>query len=416
MFIVLGEKVRRLRLELRLSQQQLAGKEMTRAFVSLVESGKSTPSPESLRVIAHRLGKPVEYFLRDEDDDDALNSVVALLESAERDFQGEGSAAAQAAYRKLTHALKLCIPLERMELEARARGLSLRCLCRLGRYEDVLEEGDRALDCFKELGDRGGIAVTHFEMGRAALYQEEFNTARRAYEKAALYSAGLKTMQALRAQALLYLGSCLYKLGSYAEAAERYREALSEAGVQDDPALKGLITMSLGWVLYRSGDLEDAYRWTKTSYDSFRESKAQDTVLAHHNLGVIQAARGRWEEAYGIFQSCLQTYRETGRPAKQAAILEDLARYWIQRTDLERAEGICWEAVDLLDLQDDGLVRGRVYRLLGGIAATRGDLAKARDLLRVSLEILRRMKAAAEVGATQEQLEAIQHRMTLSAS
>ena len=78
----IGTKIRALRQALGLSQQQLAGKEMTRVFISLVESGKNTPSPENLRTIAHRLGKPVDYFLQDKADDEALNGAIVQMERA----------------------------------------------------------------------------------------------------------------------------------------------------------------------------------------------------------------------------------------------------------------------------------------------------------------------------------------------
>ena len=59
----LGERIRRLRGERRLSLAKVAGGEFSRAFLNQVEMGKSQPSMRILRVIAARLGAPIEYLL-----------------------------------------------------------------------------------------------------------------------------------------------------------------------------------------------------------------------------------------------------------------------------------------------------------------------------------------------------------------
>src|SRR5262245_59656564 len=48
-----------------MSQAQLDGDELTKAFISQVESGLVRPSVCSLQVIATRLGKSLDYFLGD---------------------------------------------------------------------------------------------------------------------------------------------------------------------------------------------------------------------------------------------------------------------------------------------------------------------------------------------------------------
>ena len=59
----LGGRIRRLREERGLSLARVAGGDFSRAFLNQVELGKSQPSTRVLRVIANRLGTPVEYLL-----------------------------------------------------------------------------------------------------------------------------------------------------------------------------------------------------------------------------------------------------------------------------------------------------------------------------------------------------------------
>ena len=56
------DKLRKARLERGFSMAQLAGSEISRAFIHQIEHGISRPSLEVLQFIAARTGKPVEYF------------------------------------------------------------------------------------------------------------------------------------------------------------------------------------------------------------------------------------------------------------------------------------------------------------------------------------------------------------------
>lgn len=64
--MALGEKLRQARLEKGLSQRQLCGQELTRNMLSQVENGSARPSMDTLQLLAHRLGKPVSWFLDEE--------------------------------------------------------------------------------------------------------------------------------------------------------------------------------------------------------------------------------------------------------------------------------------------------------------------------------------------------------------
>lgn len=57
-----GERVRDLRLTRRMSQAQLAGHDLSDSYISLIESGKRTPTPTVLKLLAERLGCTPEYL------------------------------------------------------------------------------------------------------------------------------------------------------------------------------------------------------------------------------------------------------------------------------------------------------------------------------------------------------------------
>lgn len=63
--MTLGEKLLAARQEAGLSQRQLCGDVITRNMLSQIEHGTAKPSMDTLQYLAHKLGKPVSYFLEE---------------------------------------------------------------------------------------------------------------------------------------------------------------------------------------------------------------------------------------------------------------------------------------------------------------------------------------------------------------
>lgn len=139
----LGQRIRRVRHERGLTLSQVAGGDFSRAFLNQVEMGRSQPSTRVLRVIASRLGAPLDYLI--EGNDRALEQELTL----ER--------ARLALARGRPHrALKLVGPFldERSELGSEARLTAAQALTELSRAGDALQlvEGEEAL--LRARGDR----------------------------------------------------------------------------------------------------------------------------------------------------------------------------------------------------------------------------------------------------------------------
>lgn len=62
----LGQRLRQARIEQGLSQRQLCGDLITRNMLSQIENGTARPSMDTLSCLAARLGKPISYFLEEE--------------------------------------------------------------------------------------------------------------------------------------------------------------------------------------------------------------------------------------------------------------------------------------------------------------------------------------------------------------
>ncbi|MEH6889384.1 helix-turn-helix transcriptional regulator [Bacillus sp. JJ864] len=81
----LGEKIRTLRKEKKLTQSELAGTELTKSMLSQIENGKATPSMKTLHYLADKLGCDASFLL--EEDSIELASLVQKMEQYIKDMR-----------------------------------------------------------------------------------------------------------------------------------------------------------------------------------------------------------------------------------------------------------------------------------------------------------------------------------------
>ncbi|NDU75302.1 helix-turn-helix domain-containing protein [Actinomadura sp. DSM 109109] len=135
-----GERVRNLRLTRRLSQAQLAGHDLSDSYISLIESGKRTPTPTVLRMLAERLGCTPEYLAEGVEPEQRAHLEVRERHAHLALLRGD-PATAEAGFDEV---------IERSDdpdLTARARLGRARALEELGRT-------DRAIGLFEELREQ----------------------------------------------------------------------------------------------------------------------------------------------------------------------------------------------------------------------------------------------------------------------
>jgi len=65
----IGEKIKKLRTDKLMTQQELVGNQITRNMLSLIENGFASPSLETVRYLAGRLGVSAGFLLVEDDDD-----------------------------------------------------------------------------------------------------------------------------------------------------------------------------------------------------------------------------------------------------------------------------------------------------------------------------------------------------------
>ncbi|MBQ2727064.1 MAG: helix-turn-helix transcriptional regulator [Clostridia bacterium] len=85
----LGEKIRHLRLQLGITQRDLAGDKITRNMLSLIESGTASPSVSTLVYIAERLETPAGYFFTSTEEDEGRFLKMNILGQLKECFRAK---------------------------------------------------------------------------------------------------------------------------------------------------------------------------------------------------------------------------------------------------------------------------------------------------------------------------------------
>ncbi|TQM72616.1 helix-turn-helix domain-containing protein [Thermopolyspora flexuosa] len=91
----IGDRVRGLRLSRRMSQAQLAGPDLSDSYVSLIESGKRTPTPVVARLLAERLGCTTEYLLHGIEPRQRIDTELGLRHAELELYHGDPAVAAE---------------------------------------------------------------------------------------------------------------------------------------------------------------------------------------------------------------------------------------------------------------------------------------------------------------------------------
>lgn len=378
----LARRVKARRLELGLTQREVAGEDFTRGFISQVENGLIDPSLKSLEIIAQRLGAPVGHFLGEADAVDPVAVETSIRRAHELLHQDPTQA---------------------------------------------IESARSALEGAEELGDPGLIARAQAAVAWAAYYGDDLAEAalrfRLAAEAYRLSGNHIQTVRCLNAA-----GSAAHRIGNDEEAASNYAAALDLVVDLEEPAINDQlrIMVNLGLLLtdlqesvkaiaqlhralnfsaehreyYRYGEVHNALGVNYRRLGEFDEAMVhyREAIAFHKavhedsqaaqamlNCGNALAVQGAHQEARGVISEALQIYQELGDEKNEATARAELARLaWLQG-NIELAEELCDDA--LQELTDKEL-RGRLLVLRGRICEHKGDVEAATEAYTNGLALL----------------------------
>jgi HTH-type transcriptional regulator, quorum sensing regulator NprR len=363
--VPVGERIRRLRLERGMSQSELAAGRLSKGFISQIESGRSRPSPESLRFIAQRLGVPMVALLPGLE---LAQQQAFLLRAAEAAVKAREQSEAESLLEEARPLLST--PSERSWFH-RLRG---ELLILRGTLETALDE---ALSAFEQVSGMEPSDETvrscnlvgriHHLAGRqpaALLY----------FDRAAAFASHSSVSPAVRALVHSNRGNTHMRLGDPDHAITAYETARAAAEDAEDLWQLAVAEMGLGEAARQRGDLPAAIGHAEravTLFERIEMRQLQAQIL--HNLGHSHADNGDLVTARSLQEQALAAARAMNDTGTAGYALERLAALDVAAGEAPRAPGRAQEAVDAARAVADHGLLAISYAALGEAAELAGD-------------------------------------------
>ena len=377
------------RREAGLSLAQVAGADITRAAIHLIESGRAKPSLPTLELIARRTGKPLSFFMP--------AGVVVDGPKTPPELQGRVSELERLSLRRDDEAvLKLSEWLIERGLsradEAQVRLLAGQARVQTRRPQGALAHLRRARALFDDLGD-DWMSVECMDWEAAALGEDpaSLDLAREALERC----RSLDPIPVdLEARLLTRIAAKHLARHEWEEAIESYDAALEVSRSLRDLDRMARLHDGLADAYRQLGNLEQANRHAERAIAL--HSVARDrTMLARseNNLGVLLIEQGRFPEAADHLRRALELCAELGIDVGRSHVVLSLAELEIARGNGDDARSFLAEARALARRQKESLTLAFAHQLAGRLAAAEGDAETADAEYAEALVLMRQARA-----------------------
>jgi tetratricopeptide (TPR) repeat protein len=337
----IGEKIRKFRKEIGLTQTQLAEGIVTPSMICQIESGKATPSYAVLEAIAERLERPLSDLLQDTQPTGKHKAslLLALALIRQRDY-----ASARSLLESLLQQTSLQVSRDEVQLAL------AHVYTRLAQYEEAqslldelmtksmyLKNVPLAFRCLKQAGElarasgKKQVALYHLRKAYGLMQQKD--------EIPLEEKIGL----------LQQLGSLYLELGRAEEAHQCYQMAYEWGQGCLSEEERGQLYTQKGLQAWNRMDYEKACAFAEKA-NAWYENREQTLLLADvmRSYSCMQAQRGQLEEAVRGLQECLSQYKRSGDFARAAAAELDLAKIYLE-------EGYFFEAEQALERAESHL-------------------------------------------------------------
>jgi len=378
----LGERVRAARHDAGLSQAQLAGDELTKGFISQIESGLVRPSIRSLQHIASTLGRPLDYFIADEPLAATKRVTfhrLAAEAAAERLDWGASQGAAKAG---------LGLAVDPVERAAFLRLLASAALYQ-GRREEAFDrvtEGLALLDVAKQPVDVARLiyirGLAYGEAGQLVASTEAFETVRDIVERFEILDPRL------RARVSVALGTVYRRLGRTTKAIASYESALATASRANELKLAAQGFMGIAVSHYDAGDLDAAIASYERALDLFE--RISDTSFELHvrqSLASIHFQQGRVDQARDLADRTIARADEVGDEHWAAVAQVVRARILLSDGDAADAKKLASRAERMLVKVGDPIQRGHALRVIAAACEALGETSETDRAFRQAIEL-----------------------------
>jgi len=392
----LGERVRSLRAERGLTQQELAGDYCSKEYVSQIERGRTRPTAATLEWLAGQLAVDVEYLERgvssaDYERTEALVARLEALVTGKRYAEAVEAAADFVAYP------------EAPELELRAR---------LAEGWAQMYEGElsAALECFEKARELASVPG----LGPMELAEALFRLACCRYKLSSigiaigLFDEALKLVEEsglpadrLRVDILGWRSRCHRRQRDWVSARDDVERALELSQALGDPELEANTLFQASLICEREGNWLRARRLAEQARALYEQLDDRVNVGRQlNNLGGFEFLLGNTAKAIERLQQAHEVARKIGSTPDAAQALCSLAEVELAEQRHTDAEEHARAALCLLAGRDDFLdVTGAAQLRLGKALLAQERLDDAEAALAEAETTLAQLSSGSHVAA-----------------
>jgi tetratricopeptide (TPR) repeat protein/DNA-binding XRE family transcriptional regulator len=376
--------VKQARAEAHLSLAQVAGTEISRTAIYFVETGKAKPSMETLKLIAERTGRPLDFFLSRPSTNEARSTAETLeIERLITSGDPKGALAAGEA---------LLLAERDQEVIARIKFHMATAHLRLAGWVPARRFASTARAQFERSGD---LLMTAECLGSeaAAAYMMQDPGALALAEGALATCRSLNPVPSLTESRLLGILGGVHTVNHHWEAAiKSYEQSIAAGDVVQDLRRLSLSYAGLSFAYQELNNFEQATRYARRAM-TIQETLNDRISLARteNNLGLLLLQSGDRVRARTHLESAIRRFTEAGIETGLAIILTSLCELELAESNFDEARRFGREALETATrLSEEGTVADS-HLWLGMVASASGDATGADAEFAAAFEVLEKL-------------------------
>jgi tetratricopeptide (TPR) repeat protein/DNA-binding XRE family transcriptional regulator len=375
--------VKQARSDAGLSLAQVAGSEISRTAIYFVETGKAKPSMETLKLIAERTGRPLDYFLSRPSTTEARSSAsTAELERLVVTGDPLGALAAGEAL----------LSAERdPEIVARIKFQMASAHLRLAQWVPARRLASTARTYFEQSGDMLMTAECLGSEASAAYMMQDPGAL-------ALAEGALETCRSLHpvpsmteSRLLVVLGGVHTANHRWEAAIKAFEQSIAAGDVVQDLRRLSILYSNLSFAYQELGNINQASNYAQRAI-TIHETLNDKISLARteNNLGIMLLRGGEVARSRSHFERALKLFEDArADDASKSALLLSFCELEFAESDIEEADRFANEALKSASQNSAVASIADAHTWLGRIADARGDDSTADAEFAAALDVLR---------------------------
>ncbi len=387
-----------------LTQQALGAPDLSKSFISLLETGRSHPSVETVVSLARRTRTSVATLLFDGGDLKRETAMSLLHLAGRMDPVNDGEHVVQ--FIAIAEALQPDMP---PELAIRAALTKAHTTMLANR----LDEASRWTGAAASLAARHRLSSAE---ARALAFKGMIAARRGAYAAAIPILEGavekMRRAKIARSEeciwALLSLGAARFYLREHNGARRAYQRALDLSTRVRVERLRGRALMGLGLAEWARKHLDPAVELLSQAYDVFeRTEDLVEMSRTLNNLGAIRREQGLRDEALKVLERSLRMKGEINDTPGRSTTLDEIALVQFEMHRYVDAARSARRAVALGRAARDAARVASAQATLGRILAAQQRRGPATTLLKTAATAMRRLGLKEQASQTLAELDRV---------